>query len=201
MRNRLKQIACACAAWLCCTACAANESSAGESSAPQAEGITLTVAEGTDQRYGETLQRYFEAIEQKDYEAYKAVVYPPYFEAYSAYLTKNGSTPEGAFADLCTIFDEDGYESWTLTALDVSTYSINTEYQQTDGISDYFSAYAARGIFGEDFEQKCRDAAEDIRDIQFSVSALYAGDEAPVEVAHGKEIMMLIDSDGCWVFG
>ena len=98
-------------------------------------------------------------------------------------------------------FDEDGYESWTLTALDVSTYSINTEYQQTDGISDYFSAYAARGIFGEDFEQKCRDAAEDIRDIQFSVSALYAGDEAPVEVAHGKEIMMLIDSDGCWVFG
>lgn len=202
---KAKGFFCICAAaMLCCTACAGqssgSESSVQESSAASSDGFTVNLAEGVDPRYGETLKKYFKAIESKDYNAYLETVYPPYAEAYGAYLESKGKTSEQSFDSLCKTFDEDGYESWKLTELNVDYFSYQSEFKQSDGISDFFSSYAKMGVFGEDFEQKCRDAAEDIRDVKFTLYALYSGDEEPVPVANGREIMMLIDKDGCWLF-
>ena len=201
--KKIQRCALLAAGMLCLTACS-GESSIAESSTSAAEtqdGITLHTAEDVDTRYAETLKRYFDAINAKDYDAYLSTVYPPYSEAYSAFLTEKGSSLEQAFAEMCTRFDEDGYESWKLTDLTVSYYKKETEYVQSDGISDYFSAYVKMGVLDEGFEETCRKNAEELRDVQFSLSALYAGDDAPVTVVSGQEIMMLIDKDGCWLFG
>lgn len=200
---KTKRLACICAAaMLCCTGCK-GQSSTAESSTPKksADGFTVTLADGTDPRYGETLKRYFEAINNRDYDAYIATVYPPYREAYSAFLQSKGRTTEQSFRDTCAGFDEDGYESWKLTGVEAGYFRYETEYVQSDGISDFFSEYSRMGVLDEDFEQKCRDAAEDIRDVKFTLYALYAGDEEEVPVVQGQEIMMLIDADGCWLFG
>ena len=43
--------------------------------------------------------------------------------------------------------------------------------------------------------------AEEIRDVQFSLQALYSGDEEPVIVVNGNEIMMVKTADGTYLFG
>ena len=190
------------AALLCCTACAEQSSTAPESSSTEtADGVTVTLADGVDARYGETLKKYFDAINDQDYDAYLATVYPPYAERYGAYLASKGRTMQQAFESMCSQFDEDGYESWALTAVEAGYFKYETEYVQSDGIADYFSSYTKMGVLDEGFEQKCRDAAEDIRDVKFTLYALYSGDEEPVAVVSGQEILMLIDADGCWLFG
>lgn len=192
----------ACAAMLCCSACSGGSSTGEVSSAAETQsGLKLTAAEDMDARYGETLKRYFEAVEAKDYDAYLATVYPPYAEVYGAYLESHDSSLQAAFESMCTRFDEDGYESWTLTDLDVAYYSYQTEYVQSDGIEDFFNRYVSYGVFDEAFVEQTKADAEDMHDVTFTLRALYAGDDEPVTVASGQEIMMIINKDGCWLFG
>ena len=50
------------------------------------------------------------------------------------------------------------------------------------------------------YAQKIKEA-EEIRDVQFSLQALYSGDEEPVTVVSGNEIMMVKTADGTYLFG
>ena len=187
---------------LCCTGCAAGSSAElSEPADPAADGLTVTVPEDMDPAYGETLKQYFEAIEAQDYDAYLATVYPPYSEAYSIFLAAKDSDLQTEFEKTCHRFDEDGYESWTLTSLELSYYSVSTETYTSNGVSDYFQLYVDSGIFDDAFVEKCMNDAEDIRDIKFTLYALYNGDTEAVPVVTGGEIMMLITADGCTLFG
>lgn len=187
-----------CAALLC-TACGETPAeSAGDSAdAPDtAQGLTVHAADEVDAAYSDCIKAYFEAIDRGDYEAYCAAMYPPYLEAYRAYLTANGDDPEAAFAELCARFDEDGYESWTLTDIDLSYYP--EERADLDG---FFGVYESAGIFDADFAENCRAEAEEIRDIQFTLYALYAGDDEAVPVVNGSELVAVKTPDGVYVFG
>ena len=192
------------AAILCMTGCSAENAQSSENSAESSvqndtnteKGLQIDAAEEVDSAYIDTLKVYFTAIEQKDYEAFKKTMYPPYLEAFNAYLQAQGSTPEENFQSLCTRFDEDGYESWTLTNLQVSYYP-----DENVDLDDFFSAFIDAGIFDEKLAEDCKKNAEEIRDVQFSLQALYAGDEAPVTVVSGNEILMVKTADGTYLFG
>lgn len=187
------------AAMLCMTGCSAGNSSGAdntESKSHSKDGLNITASEDMDSAYSDLLKTYFTAIEQKDYEAFKSTMYPPYLESFNAYLKEQGTTPEENFESLCTRFDEDGYESWTLTDLAISYYPED----QVD-LDDFFSAFVDAGIFDDQLAEDCKKEAEEIRDIQFSLRALYEGDEEPVTVVSGNEIMVLKTADGTYLFG
>lgn len=192
------------AAMLCLTGCSmgtvqSSENSAEleeQSKADSSDGMTVHAEEGVDESYVETLKAYFTAIEKKDIEGFRKAMYPPYLEAYNAYLEKQGKTPEENFEQLCSRFDEDGYESWTLTELNVSYYP-----EEKVDLDDFFEAFTEAGIFDEALVEKCKTEAEEIRDVQFSLQALYSGDEEPVTVVNGNEIMMVKTADGTYLFG
>ena len=189
------------AAMLCLTGCgSANTQKPEESAASEVEkcgedGLNI-ITEDVDAVYCDTLRTYFTAIEQKDIEAFRSVMYPPYLEAYNAYLEKQGSTPEENFEALCTRFDEDGYESWKLTELKLSYYP-----EDKVDLDDFFQAFIDAGIFDEKLAEECKKNAEEVRDVQFSLQALYAGDEEPVTVVSENEIMMVKTADGTYLFG
>ncbi len=191
----------------CCTACADENSVPEESGVSTAEsventdGIAVTMTEEMDARYGETLKTYFAAIESHDYDAFLGAYYPPYVSVYSAYLETQGSSMEAVFDTMCHRFDEDGYESWTLTSLNLSYYSYVSEFVTSDGLDDYFEMYVKAGMFDEDFVAACKEDAEDIHDVLFTLYALYDGDEEAVPVVTQGEIIMLINEDGCYLFG
>lgn len=191
--KRLMAAGCCAAVLLCAAGC--GESSAG-SSETAAEGLTVHASEDMDAAYTECVKRYFEAVERHDYEAYCAVMYPPYLEAYQAYLKEQGSTNEEAFDGLCSRFDEDGYESWTLTELELSYYP-----QEKVDLDGFFERYSSAGVFDEGFGERCKKEAEEIRDLQFTLYALYAGDDEAVPVVRGNEMIAVKTSDGVYVFG
>lgn len=184
-----------CAAMLLCTACGDNtaENSAGDQAA---DGLTVQASDEVEPAYIDCIKRYFEAIDHKDYETYRAAMYPPYLEAYEAYLEQDGTAPEDAFADLCARFDEDGYDDWTLTEIDLSYYP--EEKVDLDG---FFDAYVSAGFFDADFADTCRAETEEIRDVQFTLYALYSGDAEAVPVVSGSELMVVKTADGVYLFG
>jgi hypothetical protein len=158
--------------------------------------MTVTAAEGFDADYTNCLKAYFTAIEQKDFAAYQSVVYPPYLDAYTEYLKQSGKTLESAFETLCQKFDEDGYERWHITDLSVSEAEGGETY-----VDSFFDAYISGGVFDEKFKEQCRKDANEVRDIQFSLAVLYEGDDEPVPVATGSEILMLKTDAGTYLFG
>lgn len=185
-----------CAALLLCTACGGRTAEQSEAGAVPAEGLTVHASDEVDAAYAACIKDYFEAIDRGDYDAYRAAMYPPYLEAYEAYLESEGTAPEDAFARLCTSFDEDGYESWTLTDIDLSYYA--EEKVDFDG---FFEIYVSAGIFDEGFAERCYADAEELRDIQFTLYALYAGDEEAVPVVSGSELMAVKTAEGVYLFG
>lgn len=189
------------AAVLCLTGCSNSDAQKPEESAASAaekcgeDGLSI-ITEDVDAVYCDTLRTYFTAIEQKDFDAYCKTMYPPYMESYTEYLKTQDTTPEENFDKLCKRFDEDGYESWKLTSLHLAYYP--EEKLDLDG---FFDAFKDAGIIDDKFIEACKQEAEEIRDIQFSLQALYESDEEPVTVVSGNEIMMVKTKDGTYLFG
>lgn len=182
-----------CAAMLCLTACGGTQHSSENSSS---SGLTVHADEAVDSAYTDALKSYFLSIEQKDFETYQSLMYPPYLESFSAYLKKKDKTLAENFDTLCKRFDEDGYESWTLTDLHVSYYP--EEKLDMDG---FFDAFKDEGIIDEKLIEDCKKNSEEIRDVEFTLYALYAGDEDPVPVVNGNEVMMVKTKEGTYLFG
>ena len=182
----------ACAAVMLCSACGTGNKT---DEMMQAD-MTLTVPEGFDQAYSDCLKTYFEAIEHKDYAAYQSVVYPPYLDVYADFLKENDKTVESAFDEMCTRFDEDGYESWHITELQVPEYT--SDETSTDA---FFQAFVAGNVFDDAFVEQCKKDAQELQDVKFSLYVLYQGDEEAVPVAENKEILMVKTSDGTYLFG
>ena len=171
----------------------ADSSAQAETSAGS---LAVTAAEGMDPDYQALVTRYFTALDQNDYAAYKETVYPPYLEQYTAFLEQNGSDPETAFHEMHERFDEDGYEGWHFTELQLAYYP--EEKLDLDG---FFQAYARAGFYGDEFIEATKKDASEIKDVQFTLYALYTGDDAAVPVVEGGEMLVLKNSEGCYLFG
>jgi len=188
-----------CAAALCFTAAgcgSSSESSTAESSLVKTNGIQVTASDEVDSGCADCIKAYFEAIEEKDYEKYLKYVYPPYREAYDKLLEKDETDPRDDFQMLCKRFDEDGYDSWTLTDLTLSYYE-----NESTSIDKWFENYVRNDFFDEEFAEECKKSAEEIHDVIFSLSALYSGDEEPVTVVSGTGILTIKNADGWFIFG
>ncbi|MBQ8921004.1 MAG: hypothetical protein IJ060_02455 [Oscillospiraceae bacterium] len=188
------------AALLMLTGCgdSGSSSQAAESSVAVDMNTELVVdaAETVDPDCAACIRTYFTALEEHDFTAYQKTVYPPYQEVYAAYLAQNGDTLEGAFKDLYTRFDEDGYESWHLTEISLAYYD-----DEETTVGDFFSRYINSGIFDEEFEKQTRADAAELHDVIFSLDALYAGDSEPVTVIERSGIVAVKNADGWYVFG
>ena len=182
---------------------ASSESSAAEQSSAEMkesteDGLTIRAAADVDEAYIPLLRKYFKAIESEDYDTYLTVLYPPFKEAFSAYVEsmEGDETLKDVFSDVCHRFDEDGYESWKLTTLEME----NMPEGGID-IEGFFDSYINAGYFDESLKKECLENAEDIQDIRFSLYALYEGDEEPVMVVDENEIIVLKTKDGAYLFG
>ena len=181
----------------------AAESSAAEQSSAEIkesteDGLTIRAAADVDEAYIPLLRKYFKAIENEDYDTYLTVLYPPFKDAFSAYVEsmEGDETLKDVFSDVCHRFDEDGYESWKLTTLEME----NMPEGGID-IEGFFDSYINAGYFDESLKKECLENAEDIQDIRFSLYALYEGDEEPVMVVDDNEIIVLKTRDGAYLFG
>lgn len=183
---------CLCAAAMLLSGCSAS-SQAEESAAPSMDTpMQLALPDTFEQGYADCMQKYFTALEQRDYAAYQATVYPPYQEQYDAFLAAHGdSDAKTEFESLCAQFDEDGYESWHFTRL-VLNYCANED------IDNFFETYIEAGVFDAAFVADCRAEAAEIRDVQFTLYALYEGDTADVPVVQNAEMIVMRMQDGAY---
>lgn len=200
MKTRFFRALCVLTAASACLLCACDKNSASDAessiTAPIAQGIKLSCPETDfDARYAACIKAYFESLEARDFEAYKKTVYPPYLESYGSFLTEQESSLEKAFDSMCSSFDEDGYDSWRFTQLDM-------KYSEKEDIDDFFESYEQVGIFDSDFSEKTRADAEEIRDVEFTLYALYDGDLDATPVVQSQEIIVIHSKDGgYYLFG
>ncbi|MBP0987592.1 MAG: hypothetical protein J6S92_04865, partial [Oscillospiraceae bacterium] len=177
------------------------QGTAAASAEKQADGIEVTTAEGFDTDYTPVMKAYFEAIEKQDFEAYKAVIYPPFYEKLEAYYQQQGKTMEDVFAGLHKQFDEDGYDNWRFTRMYLAYYANQQGVSSENDALDFLAAFQKNGIVDEAFVEDTKKAASDMQDVKFSVYALYSGDEEDVAVLSGKEILTLKTEAGTYLFG
>ncbi len=160
-----------------------------------AEGIAAAYdAANFEKGFADCIAAYFEAVQNKDFMAYKQTVYAPYAEVYGNYLESKGKTLEASFTALADQFDEDGYESWDFT-------EIQLNYYPNEDVDDFFETWTEIGIFDEQFAEDCKADAIAIRDVEFTLYALYEGDKAAVPVVQGGEMIMIQTEKGCFLFG
>lgn len=194
---------CAAAMLLCCAGCgskkdtgsSAAESSAAESSAAE-DGVHVIAADEVDADLAACVKAYFDALDRKDYDAFLKTLYPPYKEAYHKMLEAEGVKPEDDFLRMSRSFDEDGYESWSLTELTLSYYE-----NEESTVENYFSRYIEGEYFDEKFAEDCKADCTEMHDVIFSLSALYEGDKEPVTVVDNVGILAVKNKDGWYVFG
>ena len=177
---------------------AAAEQSSAEVRESTEDGLTIRAAADVDEAYIPLIRKYFKAIESEDYDTYLTVLYPPFKEAFSAYIEaqEGNETLKDVFGNVCHRFDEDGYDSWKLTTLEME----NMPEEGVD-IEDFFDSYINAGYFDESLKKECLENTEDIQDIRFRLYALYEGDEKPVKVVDDNEIIVLKTKDGAYLFG
>lgn len=174
---------------LCGCAEDTNEGTAGQSA------ITATYdAASFDKGYADCVVAYFDAVQDRDFAAYKQTVYAPYAEAYGNYLESKGKALETSFAGLASQFDEDGYDSWKFT-------EIRLNYYVQEDPDDFFETWVKLGIFDEQFVTDCKAEAIAIHDVEFTLYALYEGDKEAVPVVQGGEMMMIQTEQGYYLFG
>lgn len=171
-----------------------EKASSSSSEQPQ-DGIVLQYEENQfDAGYGECIKRYFEALEQSDFAGYQNTVYPPYQTVYADFLESKGSDLNTTFQNMKKQFDEDGYESWTFTKLELS-------YCATEDVENFFETWISAGIFDEAFANDCKEDAVEIRDVQFTLYAQYEGDDYTVPVVQNGEMIMLKTDEGYYLIG
>ncbi len=156
--------------------------------------ITAAYGDDFDGGYADCIVAYFDALQNKDFMAYKQTVYAPYAEVYGNYLESKGKTLEASFEGLAAQFDEDGYAGWQFTEIQLNYYA-------NEDPDDFFETWVEIGIFDEQFVADCKAEAVEVRDVEFTLYALYEGDEEAVPVVQGGEMMMIHTENGYYLFG
>ena len=67
--------------------------------------------------------------------------------------------------------------------------------------TDFFTTYQKDGIFDDAFIEAAKKDAKEYQNVVFSLAALYAGDEEPVTVVQGKQLCMIQNEAGVYLFG
>ena len=158
--------------------------------------LHVSADENVDPECSECIRTYFLSLENCDYDAYKAALYPPYREHYENWLKQNDLTPEKDFDKMCRRFDEDGYESWHLTELALTYYQ-----DEASTIPDFLNSFVTGNIVPEDFPDQLNTDCSEIHDVVFSLQALYSGDTEPTTVVQRQGILAVKNADGWYLLG
>lgn len=196
MRNKMRGALLAAALCAGLWGCAGDTSSVNSADMGIADsGRTIELEnDGVDERAAALLLDYFDALQKRDYEAYRETVYPPLLTQTDAYYQAQGSDGQTAFERRARQFDEDGYESWGFTKLSVSYYDGDAD------IDGFLKNYVDAGMFKQEFADSVKADAREFSDVVFSLDALYEGDEEAVTVVDEREMILLENEEGIYVF-
>lgn len=188
-KNALLRLTALLLAALCLLAGCSDKDSSAAQAAMKLEYDNTAV----DEAYATLMQTYFTAIEQRDYAAYKALVYPPYLAANEAFLQENHQYgTEKSFENRCDAFNRDGFDRYTFTTLQMSKATTGT-------MDDYYQDMA--DVFGEDFQKNMEADMESSEILLFSLYAKY-GEEEPGAVVEDAEMIVVTAKDGTrYLFG
>lgn len=140
-------------------------------------------------------ERYFQAIQDQDFDAYKACIFPVYYEHMEQMLQTNYQYGmEQSFRKRCAGFLGEGHASYQITSLQM-------EYAAEESLDSYFSSMES--IFGAEFQKDIQDAMEENHVILFTLKVRFdnAGEEQTL-VQDNELILAKAKADGTYyVFG
>lgn len=150
------------------------------------------------------VEKYFYAIESKDFDLYKESIYPEYYEKMNAMLEEKYSY------DFKEVFNElydkllqsaASYLPTDKTEKSDASFKI-TEIEFSKGQSDDLDANIDlyKDIFGDEFYNNLKNNAENLYDVYFSIVAEVNGDSEQY-ILTDNEILVIKEKDGYYVFG
>lgn len=142
------------------------------------------------------IKDYFTAIEYQDYDAYKATLFPFYFEIYNNYLKDNYNYGmETSMEQLHQmLLDQAGTENIVISGISVKLAEVTEEdSEDTDLAETYLAQYSA--LLGESFTKEAKANADNIVVVSFTMTGTCDGEEKTI--MENMELLMA-EKDGVY---
>lgn len=175
-----------------CLMTGCNDGAESSDSGVDSRGIPLEFQQiydstAVEDAHAQLITDYFTAIEQRDFDTYKALIYPQYYDAMEEYLQENYEYGmETSFEKRVGMFEITEENHFRFT-------QIKFEAMEDDSIDEYLTSMEQ--IMGSGFEEKMRAGIDSNTVVQFSVNAISDDMEKETTVVDCNE-MILIESDG-----
>lgn len=138
-------------------------------------------------------ERYFQAIQDQDFEAYKACIFPVYYDYMERMLQENYQYGmEQSFQNRCRGFLGEGHSSYQFTSLQMS-------YAADESLDAYFTNMEP--IFGADFQKDIQGAMEESHVILFSLNARFDSGTEEKTLVQDNELILAKAKGRYYVFG
>ena len=125
----------------------------------------------------ETVEKYFTAIAEKDFDTYKSLVLPTYFDLYENFLKNN----ETYGYDMKKSFDIQCENCTTTVGGDFKVTRIYVEASEEDLVDQYLESIGE--TIGDDFTTKMKNSADSFENVVFFVMVDAEGKEDEVMLA------------------
>ncbi len=162
--------------------------------------------EGVDQACADVIKAYFTAIEEQDFEAYKATLYDYYYNVYDSWLNDNyeygmETTMEQMHQ---TLLDSAGGDNLVITGVSVTlsstkgaeaTKNSEGETEATEDLpTQYLHIYEE--LLGEGFAEEVKKDVDDALVVSFTMKGTVGGGEEKT-IMEGYDLMM-VEKDGAY---
>lgn len=164
-----------------------------------------------DKNLAETIETYFYAIQNVDYDLYVSTLYPDYVENMNSFLEENYSydletvvselndmliEDAGAYLDTSEAYDADA--SYEITSIELELYEEETSTEEDETEFDPLSQYSS--LFGDDFAENINKNADDVIDVYFSIKAICNG-ESEEYLLTDNELIVIKDGNDYYLIG
>lgn len=164
--------------------------------------------EGTDvhDNCADTINKYFTAVINQDYESYKSCLDPYYFDVYNTWLDGNyGYGMETSFETMhqnlmdsaVSANNGEDVKDVVITKLKLSKTTAAEGEEEGDAIADYLAQYDS--VIGEGFSDELKKQCDDIISVTFTMTADCDGTE--LEILQEMEILMTVSGDEYRILG
>lgn len=164
-----------------------------------------------DKNLAETIETYFYAIQNVDYDLYVSTLYPDYVENMNSFLEENYSydletvvselndmliEDAGAYLDTSEAYDADA--SYEITSIELELYEEETSTEEDATEFDPLSQYSS--LFGDDFAENINKNADDVIDVYFSIKAICNG-ESEEYLLTDNELIVIKEGNDYYLIG
>lgn len=185
----------------------AEESEVPEEPATVQKDIPLEY-DGTDvnDNCADTINKYFTAIINQDYDSYKECLDPYYFDVYNTWLDGNyGYGMETSFETMhqnlmdsaVTANNGNDVKDVVITKIKLSKTEAAEGEEEGEAVADYLGQYDS--TIGEGFSEELKNQCDDVISVTFTMTADCDGTE--LEILQEMEILMTVSDDEYRILG